>query len=72
MSEEERISVDLFPGSMGLVGLCWECVGGDHVIAGEWPGPVTLKNVMHSDVDAIIELASEQGVNLTFKNRLDL
>ena len=72
MTNENKISVDLFPGSMGLVGLCWECVGGDHVIGGEWLGPVTLKNVTRSDVDAIIELASEQGVSLTAKDRVDL
>lgn len=72
MKTSEHIDVDLFPGSMGLVGLCWECLGGDHVIGGEWMGPVTLKNVSQDDVDAIVELASEQGVVLTAKERIDL
>lgn len=71
MTTENNISVDLYPGSMGLVGLCWELVGGDHVIGGEWLGPVTLKNITQGELTAIIELAEEQGVTLTAKERID-
>lgn len=59
--------VDLYPGSMGLVGFCIELLGGDHVIPSEWMAPVTLINVSQDDVDTIIALAAEEGVTLTAK-----
>lgn len=66
---KQTISVDLYPGSMGLVGLCYDLLGGDHVIPGDWPGPVGLTNVAIQDVQTIIDLANEQGVTLVAKAR---
>lgn len=66
----QSINAELSPGSMGLVGLCWELLGGDHVIPGDWPGPVTVTDVSQDEIDTIIALAAEKGVTLTAKERI--
>lgn len=60
-------SVELYPGSGGLAALCVTALGKDHVQPNAWTQPVTLINVTEDDVQAIIDLAQEQGVTITAK-----
>lgn len=64
VSDNTTKSVNLYPGSMGLAGLCCELLGCNHVQPGQWPGPIGLTDVLPEDIDVIIDLAKEQGVEL--------
>ena len=57
--------VDLFPGTMGLAGLCVEALGADRVQPNSWTQPVTILNVTQEELDVVLELVKEKGVFLT-------
>lgn len=57
-------TVNLFPGSMGLVGLCCDLLGVEKVVPNAWLEPVTLVDVSQKDIDVIVELARGQGVDI--------
>lgn len=66
MEQEKKWDlVELFPGTMGLCGVCCALLGPEHVLPGAWMEPVALTDVSKDEIDIIISLLAEKDMSVT-------